>query len=62
MMTQSKAKIWNRCDCCGKFIAFQDFDNGAKRVMVTPDRAYSAEEYETVCNKCNTAYGVVASA
>lgn len=44
---------WNRCDACGKFIAFEDFDKGAKRKFITPDSYYSKETYETLCVKCN---------
>lgn len=42
---------WNRCDVCGRFIAIADFDNGASRVMTTPDTAFSAESYRTLCRK-----------
>ena len=39
-----------RCDECGKFISFDDFDNGkAKRNCVTPDSHYSGEAFETLC-------------
>lgn len=45
---------WNRCNECGKFIAFKDFENGsAKRELITPDSEYTKEEYSTVCSKCN---------
>jgi hypothetical protein len=40
---------WNRCDVCGKFIAFDDFDHGAIRCMITPDSHFTHEEYETLC-------------
>jgi len=42
---------WNRCDVCGKFIAMEDFDNGAIRHMITPDSDRSREEWETLCIK-----------
>lgn len=45
-------RAWNRCDECGRFIAFKDFDDGAIRQMVTPDSDYSAETWETICKDC----------
>lgn len=51
-MKEYKRDHWNRCDVCGKFIAIADFDNGAVRVMATPDTAFSAESYETMCIRC----------
>lgn len=45
-------KPWNMCDECGRFIAFDDFDNGAVRELLTPDSHFSREEYETLCIKC----------
>jgi hypothetical protein len=42
---------WNRCDVCGKFIALDDFDNGAIRELITPDSHLSSEEWETLCKK-----------
>lgn len=45
-------EIWNRCDVCGRFISYNALDCGnAVRKMVTPDSAYSAEEYETLCEQ-----------
>jgi len=42
-----------RCDVCGKFISFADLESGAaKRMMTTPDSAYSFEDYETMCPRC----------
>jgi hypothetical protein len=43
---------WNRCDVCGRFIAFEDFENGAVRRLVTPDAEGTREEYETLCKDC----------
>jgi hypothetical protein len=40
---------WNRCDVCGRFIAYDDFDNGATRQMLTPDSHFSSEDWETLC-------------
>lgn len=43
---------WNRCDVCGKFISLHDFNQGwAIRKMVTPDSAFTAEVYETLCRE-----------
>lgn len=44
-------KHWNRCDVCGKFIAMDDFDNGAVRELITPDSYLTDEEWETLCKK-----------
>lgn len=46
----NKLKIWNKCDICGKFIAYEDFHNGkAKSVMITPDSELTKETFETLC-------------
>lgn len=45
-------KPWNRCDDCNRFIALADFDHGAVRKLLTPDSAYSNEDYLTLCKKC----------
>lgn len=46
--------IWNRCDYCGKFIAFGDFVCGvAKREHIEEETLYSHERYETLCGGCN---------
>jgi len=41
--------IWNRCDECGRFIAFKDFDNGAVRRLIYPDSELTCETWETLC-------------
>lgn len=46
-----KEKPWNRCDDCGKFVAYEDFDNGATRRITDVDTAFSSEAYETLCKK-----------
>ena len=47
-------ELWNRCDECGKFIAFEDFvQNLAKREIITPDSHFTEEKYETLCKDCN---------
>ena len=39
-----------RCDACGRFIPWQDLDDGtASRTLITPDSDYSKETYETLC-------------
>jgi hypothetical protein len=39
-----------RCDDCGKFISYCDLENGkASHRLVTPDSAYTREEWETLC-------------
>ena len=42
-----------RCDDCGKFIAYDDFDNGAILEMTTPATEFISEVWETVCIKCS---------
>jgi len=45
---------WNKCDVCGKFISYKDFDTGeAIRYMATPDSHYTAETYVTLCKDHN---------
>lgn len=43
-----------KCDDCGKFISYDDFENGAKRTMSSLDNHFSGENWETVCIKCNS--------
>lgn len=39
-----------KCDVCGRFIGYQDLDNGkAVHQMILPDSDYSSETYETLC-------------
>jgi hypothetical protein len=47
-------RYWNRCDVCGRFIAFKDFDDdgGAERVLVYPDSLLTRESYVTRCKEC----------
>ena len=43
---------WNKCDECGKFIAYEDFVDGkATRELVTPESLYSHETYLTLCKE-----------
>lgn len=46
-----KYEQWNKCDICGKFIAYDDFDKGAIRELVTYDTEYTPETWETLCKK-----------
>ena len=41
-----------RCDYCGRFVPYRDLEVGrATRRLITPDSAYSREEYETACRE-----------
>lgn len=46
-------KHWNKCDICGRFISFKDFNNGAINIMVLPESELTKETYETLCIKHN---------
>ena len=42
-----------RCDQCGRFIPYQDIDEGSARIsLIYPDSAYTSETYETLCRMC----------
>jgi hypothetical protein len=41
-----------RCDDCGRFIGFNDFEHGATRKLDTPDSHFTAESYITLCKQC----------
>lgn len=42
--------LWNRCDSCGRFIAFDDFAQGnAVRRLLEPDSQLGVEKWETLC-------------
>lgn len=44
-----------RCNNCGRFIAFKDFDYGATKKLIEPDNHFMKYEYyETICIKCNS--------
>ncbi len=46
-------KHWNRCDECGRFIAYADFlSHAAVRTCVTPESLTTHETYWTACRKC----------
>ena len=43
-----------KCDICGKFISYESLEKcEARRILITPDSAYSSEEYETLCKNHN---------
>jgi len=46
-------ETWNKCDICGRFISYSDFDKReAIRTLETPDSYFSDESYKTLCKKC----------
>ena len=48
----NKKHVFNRCDVCGQFISYSDFEKEiATRVMLTPDSELTTETYETLCRK-----------
>jgi len=53
----STDKAWNRCDTCGRFIAFDEFDDGASRKLLTPLSDFTSETYETLCRNCANSEG-----
>jgi hypothetical protein len=44
-------KLWNRCQVCGKLIAYKDFleGGGASRKLLIPDAYGSEETWGTLC-------------
>ena len=39
-----------RCDVCGKFVSYEDLEEGrAIHHLITPDSLCSTEEFETLC-------------
>jgi len=45
---------WNKCDVCGRFIPYCDFEKGdASHKMITPDSDVSYEQFETFCKNHN---------
>ena len=47
-----------RCDYCGRFISYADFDDGkAECYMVTPDTEFTWEEYATHHMACRNPDG-----
>lgn len=50
MTSDKHHKPWNKCQECGRFIPYADFDSGkALNRMVTPDSDVSEEEWEILC-------------
>ena len=42
-----------QCDCCGRFVSYADIDSGrAIYREITPDSAFTQEEYLTLCPTC----------
>jgi hypothetical protein len=37
---------------CGRFIAFEDFDDGAEGLPMCPDSLFTREMDETRCKEC----------
>jgi len=53
-LKKTKKELWNRCDVCGRFISYKDFENKkASRQMIKPDSLCSSETYETLCEEHN---------
>ena len=49
-MKKVHRECWNRCDECGRFIPYSDFESkAAVSRMVTPDSDLSAETFEVLC-------------
>ena len=50
----SNSKIGNsiRCSICGKFISYNDVDNGKAEVNFTPDTEYTIECTEFIHSDC----------
>lgn len=44
---------WNRCDYCGKFISYKDFENeSAMRSLIFSDSYLTEETWDTLCKSC----------
>lgn len=42
-----------QCDDCGRFIPYRDLEEGAAiHKLLTPQSAYTREEWITVCGRC----------
>ena len=51
-MSKYKPDLWNRCDDCGRLIAYQDFADGkATHRLLEPDSYLGKETWETLCSK-----------
>lgn len=50
----AKQDLWNKCDECGKFIAYEDFAEGeAVRTLEAPSSLFTDETYTTLCKVCS---------
>ena len=46
-----KEKVWNRCDDCGRFIAYKDFEDSSANIAF--HLTYEGREsYTTTCHSC----------
>jgi hypothetical protein len=43
----------NKCDDCGKFISWNDIENGDAISLIHPDTEFNSEWHESVCKICN---------
>ena len=43
-----------RCELCGKFISYKDFEQNNVRIHFIPDTHFSAEKIEYTHSKCET--------
>ena len=41
-----------KCDYCGKFISYQDLEDGTAESVHTPDSYCTVEGVEFICSKC----------
>ena len=52
---------WNKCNVCGRFIAYSDFETGKAVNVLTNPSAYGAEEewdtYHVACEEDDKAVG-----
>ena len=46
-----------KCDCCGKFISYQDLEDGKAKAEHTPDSHFTVEGVDFVCKKCHERKG-----
>ena len=51
-MIFKKGNQWNRCQYCGKFIGYKDFDDDKVITDFTPDTIYTAEKIEHYHLRC----------
>ena len=45
-------KVWNKCDVCGRFVPYADFESGkATNILIALDSWCSVEAWEVLCAK-----------